>query len=251
MKKGIVVAGVVLLAAGFAEAQMIVLEGVDGPTLTTGDLLDETDHIGRTTNVVEIAGLQVTARSGGSTQDVNVTTSSMGIDSDGSGDSSAELEDGEKLILSFNKDLRINRFDFNGFVSGEVIKVFIEGMDSLTLEHDDLSNKSSDYLNTNIVVTANTEIEFSVTGTSVIGLDGIDVTVLGGSGDPSLSFLSSNGIPRISIEFDGAAITNYVLQSCTNLTSNVWSTVSAPIAGDTNWVVETTNSIEFFRAVVD
>jgi hypothetical protein len=251
MKKRIVVAGVILLAAGFAEAQMIVLEGVNSLTLTTGDLLDEADHIGRTTNVVEIAGLQITARSGGTTQDVNVTTGSMGIDSDGSGDDSDALEAGEKLILSFNRDLRINQFDFNGVESGEVVNVFIEGMTGLVLEYDDLSNKSRDVLDTNMVVTANTEIEFSVTGSSVIGLDGIDVTVLSGSGDPLLSFLNSNGVSRLSIDFDGPAITNYVLQSCTNLTSNVWSTVSAPIAIDTNWVVETTNSIEFFRAVVD
>jgi hypothetical protein len=248
MKKRILVAGAILWVAGCAEAQMIVLEGASG-TLTTGDLLDEADHIGRTTNVVEISGLQITARSGGATQDVNVTAVSMGINSDGSGDDSDALEAGEKLILSFNKDLRINRFDFNQVASGEVVNVFIEGMDGLVLGHDELSNKSSDYLDTNIVVNANTEIEFYVTGSSIVGLDGIDVTVLSGSGDPSLSLIRSNGTSRVSIAFEGLATTNYVLQSCTNLTSNNWNTVSAPVTVNTNWVVETTNSIEFFRAV--
>lgn len=242
---------IVVLVVVSVNAQMIILEGVDGSTITTGDLLDEADHVGRTTNVVEISGLEITARSGGTTQDVNVTTDSMGIDSDGSGDDSDAFELSETLFVYFNKDLQINQFDFNHFESNETITVVIEGMPEITIAYDDLTNKTYDYFNTNITVDAGTEIGIYTTTSGEIGLDGIDVTVLSGPGEPSLALLSSNGISQVLVDFDGLATTNYVLQSCTNLTSNVWSTVSVPITADTNWVVETTNTIEFFRAVVD
>lgn len=45
-------------------ADMIILEGLDTATETTGDLLDGTRNVGITVGVKEIAGLLITARSG-------------------------------------------------------------------------------------------------------------------------------------------------------------------------------------------
>jgi hypothetical protein len=251
MKKLAFVVGIIMMLSGLGKAQIIVLEGVDTPTLTTGDLIDEADHLGRTTNVVEIPGLEITIRSGASNQDVNALADSLGIDSDGSEDISDAFEAGERLIASFNKKIEITQFDFNRFSSGEVFSITVAGEPGIiSIEYDDLTQKSSGYFDTNLMVEADTEMEFYTTGSSVVGLDRIDVTVQAGSVEPALSFFSSNGTSHIAITFDGQAETNYLLQSCTNLASNDWSSLSG-FSSDTNWMVETTNAAGFFRAIAD
>ncbi|MEA2068776.1 MAG: hypothetical protein U9P12_06210, partial [Verrucomicrobiota bacterium] len=72
---------------------------------------------------------------------------------------------------------------------------------------------------------------------------------LPGDGSPRLAVESSNGGTLVSVVFNGVATTNHVLQSCGDLASNVWSTVSTPFSVDTNWVIQSTNSAEFFRAI--
>jgi hypothetical protein len=230
-------------------AQTIILEGIDGSTLTTGDLIDEADEIGLTTNVVEIPDLQITARSGAANQDVNSLTQSLGIDSDGGVDDSDAFEDGEQMFLSFNKDLAITQFDFNGVESGEVFRIEVDGA-VLDIAYDDLANKSTDIFNTNLLVTAGQDIGFSVANTnSIIGLDGLTVNVIAGADVPGLNILSSNGMIYVSALFDGAAVTNHVLQCSTNLATNVWTTISGPFTSDTNWIVEATNSAGFYRVI--
>jgi len=230
-------------------SETIILEGVDGSTLTTGDLIDEADEIGLTTNVVEISGLQITARSGAANQDVNSLTGSLGIDSDGSGDDSDAFEDGETLFLSFGKDVELTQFDFNGFESGEVFRIAIDGAD-FDIAYDDLANKSTDIFDTNLVVDAGIEIGFSVgTTNSIIGLDTLSLDVLGGSGMPTLDMFASNGTMYVFAAFDGAAVTNHVLQSSTNLTTNAWTTISAPFAASTNWAIPATNAAAFYRLI--
>ncbi len=248
MKKGVWTAGLVFVMASAVSAQMVFLEGKSG-TLTTGDLLDGADNTGITTHVVEIPGLEITARSGATNQDINVTSGSMGITIFNSGDDTDALEEGEKLILSFNKEIRINRLDFNQFSAGESITLSIGG--ETTEIHDlDLSNRSSDYLDTNWVVSAYAEIEFFTTGTSTVGLDGIDITVLGASSQPTISILSTNGSTSVFAAFNGANSTDYTLQYRTDLTdSNGWSTVSAPFVTNATWQILTTNSAGFYRAM--
>ena len=248
MKRVVWTAWVVFVMAGAVSAQMVFLEGKSG-TLTTGDLLDGTDNMGITTNVVEIPGLEITARSGAANQDINVTSGSMGITIFNSGDDTDALEEGEKLILSFNKEIRINRLDFNQFSAGESITLSISG--DVTEIHDlDLSNRNSDYLDTNWVVSAYAEIEFFTTGASTVGLDGIDITVLGASSEPTLSIISSNGSTSVSAAFDEANSADYTLQYRPDLAdSNGWSTVSSPFTSNATWQVETTNSAGFYRAI--
>lgn len=176
--KRLVLVMLVWVAALVASAELIVLEGIDTETVTTGDLLDEVDHLGITMGVVEIPGLLITARSGSSTQKINTTAESLGINADESGDTTDAFEADESLILSFSQDIRINLIDFNRFDSGETFTVSVEGASDVVVGYDDLNNKISDFFNTNIVVSANTEIEFKTTGAHVIGLDGLGVEVI-------------------------------------------------------------------------
>ncbi len=248
MKKLVLILGFVVVAS-CAIAQMIVLEGVDGETLTTGDLLDDIDNTGITTNVVEIPGLEITARSGAADQDINVTVDSLGITIFNSGDDTDAFDEGEALILSFNKDIQIHRLDFNQFDVGESITVVIAG-EEIEILYSELTHKGSDYLDTNLVVLADTEIEFYTVGSSTVGLDGIDITVLGS--DPTLSLVFSNGSASVTADFDGGSPTNYVLQYCGDLVdSNGWNTISAPFASNATWQIEATNRCGFYRAMAE
>ena len=251
MKKLVRLAWMVFAMGSAASAQMVFLEGVDPGTLTTGDLLDGVDHTGITTNVVEIPGLEITARSGATNQNINVTSGSMGITIFNSGDDTDALEEGEKLILSFSKEIRINRLDFNQFATGESITVAIDG--DVTEIHDlALSNRASDYLDTNWVVSAHAEIEFFTTGASTVGLDGIDITVLGASSVPTLSLVSSNGVASVLATFNGENSTGYILQYRPDLAdSNEWNTVFSSFATNSSWQIETTHGCGFYRAVAD
>ena len=111
----------------------------------------------------------------------------------------------------------------------------------------DLTNRTSDYLDTNLVVEANVEIEFYTTGSSVVGLNGIELIVLGS--DPSLSLLFGSGSATISATFDGVAPTNYVLECCTDLSSGDWVPVSGLFSSNSEWQVEATNRCGYYRAV--
>ncbi len=245
------VVGVVFVMGGAALAQMIILEGQSG-TLTTGDLLDGADNLGITTHVVEIPELEITARSGATNQDINVTAGSMGITIFNSGDDTDALEAGEKLILSFNKEVQINQLDFNQFSADESITVVIDG-DIIEIHDLELTNRSSDFLDTNLVVAAHAEIEFFTTGTSTVGLDGIDVTVLGtSSSEPTLLLVSSNGTTTVSAAFEGPTTDSYILQYREDLTdSNGWSNISDPFASNTTWQIMMTNNAGYYRAMAE
>lgn len=67
---------------------------------------------------------------------------------------------------------------------------------------------------------------------------------------PELSIDVSNGEVSVSAVFDGASSTNFVLQSCNDLASNDWNTVSAPFTTNAIWDIEATNSLGFYRAIV-
>jgi len=247
MKQLVYVAGFVAMVA-CVNAQMIDLTSETGAAITTGELIDEVRDLGVTTNVVEIAGLKISARSGASNQKINALAKSCGIDSDGSGDDSSHLEAGEKLILSFDRDIQINRLDFNHVTAGESITVTIAGTNVWEIVDLEMSNRISDYMDTNMVVSANSEIEFYTTGTSMVGIDGIDVTVLGGSA-PGLSITETNGVRSVMATFEGAASGTYALQYSTDLTSNEWNTVSAPFSTNASWLVDATNSSGFYRII--
>jgi hypothetical protein len=241
---------VIGMMVGVVSGETVHFDGVSGAQVTTGDLLDGADHLGLTTNVVEISGLNISAWSGGTNQIVKTLVDSMGINRDQENPEYIRLDNGEMLTLSFDKDIEITKLDFNHFDDGETITISFEEMFDIPLSWSNLSQKSSDYLLTNIVVSAGTKITYFIDNTnSVIGLDGIDLTVIGGAGDLILSLDSSNSMMFVNAEFDGAAITNYVIQSCTNLTSNVWNTVSSEFNVSTNMSFNATNDAQYFRAI--
>ena len=161
---------------GTAHGEIIQFEGGSSTILTTGNLLDEVDHIGITTHVVEIEGLLITARSGAANQKINVTNTSLGINADGADDTDA-FENGEQIILSFNKAIRINQLDFNLFDADESFTLVVDGFDPVVIAFNDLSNKTSDLYDSDFWIPANTDMALFTTGTSVIGLDAMDVTV--------------------------------------------------------------------------
>ncbi|MDZ8117320.1 hypothetical protein [Pontiella agarivorans] len=231
-------------------AGTIVLHNGGSEVHTTGDQIDEADHHGLSTNVVEIAGLNLFIQSGATNQNVNALASSMGIDSDGGADDTDRFEFGEHMIFSFDQKVEITKLDMVGFESNSTFIVDVDGQAPFSITYEDLENKTSQFFTTNIVVEAHTDILVSVGNTnSVIGLQSIDLDVLEGSGNLFLRLETSNDWINIAAEFDGPVTTNYVLQSSTNLASNVWNGVSTSFRSDTNWSFNTTRSTEYFRVI--
>ena len=248
MRRTVLVVGFVVAAYG-ANAQTIVFK-TDTLKPTTGEAIEGTYNLAVSTNVPEITGLLITARTDSPNHEINADSDSLGInDASTSSDKPARFEANEILIISFNQAVEITQFDFRYFDSGETFHVAVDGQPDFLIEYESLSDKISDFINTNLVVAANTAMAFYATGTDQIGLEGIDLNVVGGTGELMLSFSTSNGTAHVSADFDGAATTNYVLQSCTNLASNDWTTVSAPFAFDTDLQIESTNNAGFYRAI--
>lgn len=243
---------VVGLLVPVVNGQMVNFKGVDSSTLSTGDLLDGADYSGLTTNVAEIPGLGITVWSGDTNQVVKTLVDSMGINRDQGAPEHIRLDGGEFLTVAFDKDIEITRIDFNHFDDGETMMVSLEDLFDISLTWSNLSHKGSDYLNTNIIVSAGTKITYSIVDTnSVIGLDGIGLTVIWGSDVLDLSVVSSNSMAHVFADFRGVVTTNYVLQQCTNLISSDWDTISLGFSVSTNWFVESTNQAVFFRAIVE
>lgn len=160
-------------------AGMLVLEGVDSATVTTGDLLDGVRSEGITIESVEIPGLMISARAGDSTQEINVTSSSFGINADGSGDDTDAFDVGESLILSMDHEVRINSFDFNLFDDpSESFQITVPGIDPVEIEYNGLSDQLRGVYDTDLVVPAHTEITFTTASPTPIGIDGIDMDVI-------------------------------------------------------------------------
>lgn len=99
----------------------------------------------------------------------------------------------------------------------------------------------------------------SGSGTTFLrNLSGEDLLVYGNvvefssTANPILSMATSNGATRISVVFDGANTTDYILEHATDLTElNGWDTLSDPFASNIVWQIETTNTAGFYRAVPD
>lgn len=165
--------------AGMCVADYMILEGVDSGTITTGDLLDGAGPLGVTVNVVEISDLVITVRSGSELMEINTTTTSFGINADGSTDVTDAFDSGEFLIFSFNKDIRINEVDFNLFDDvDEGFVIAVSGQEPVVIGYSDLSNLKSDLYSASIIVPANTDIQFSTASETAIGLDGMELEVI-------------------------------------------------------------------------
>jgi hypothetical protein len=220
--------------------------------VTTGEAIEGIENTALATNVQEIAGLQITARSGDPEHRLNANSQSFGINNLATNaDEAARFEAGEKMILSFDKSVVITNLDFRAFDAGEAFTVAVAGQAPVVVDYDGLDNKTSDHIATNISVSAGTEIEWFTTGTGEIGLESIGLEVSGNGGGVTLSLQPSNSTVYVIADFDGAATTNYVLQSSTNLVSNAWDTVSGTISSDTNISVDASPPASFFRIIVE
>jgi hypothetical protein len=91
--------------------------------------------------------------------------------------------------------------------------------------------------------------------TYIRNLTGNDLVVFGEvlqlaeTNDPTLVLETSNDWILVTADFAETATTNYVLQSCTNLISNGWSTASGVFSVDTNWSFAADQPAEYYRAI--
>lgn len=239
------------MLVGVVDAETVLLS-TSTNYISTGEAIEGTYNSALETNVQEIAGLVIRARTDATNHQINADSGSLGINNiSTTSDKAARFETGEHLILSFSKDIEITQFNFRYFEAGESFVIASSNQADFVIEYDALSDKGSDFINTNLTVYANTEITLYVITSGNIGLEGLDLSVLGSSGDLVLSMERSNSMMQVSAGFDGTATTSYVLQSSTNLTSNVWNTISGTFSSDTNWVLETTNSAVWYRAIAE
>lgn len=236
------------LVAANVQAETLVFR-MDGAEAVTGDHIDGAGWAGITTNVVEIEGLQITASTGAENQTINGTGSanSMGIKIHGSGHST-RFDQGETMTLSFSKKVNITAFDLVGFDSNAVFVVDITGAPAIQIGEEALA--AYETYPCDLTLDAGTTLSLSVgNSNSVIGLQAMELAVMEETGGMSLSLSSSNGMAYVAAGFSETATTNYVLQSCTNLTSNVWATVSDSFSADTNWSFNASNEVRFYRII--
>ena len=232
-------------------AQTVLMRG-DSGGITTGDLLEGTRDAGITTNVQEITGLMVSARTDNPDHKLNSNGESFGINNMLTNlDEAARFEADEKMILSFSENVTITNLDFRFFDAGETFTLAVSGQSPVVIAYENLDNRISDYISTNIYVAANTEVEFFTTNDGQVGLESIGIRVeTGAQIAPALSMSGSNGLSYVAIDF-GAATNRYALQSSTNLVSNGWTTVTGTISADTNIAVDVSHDSAFFRLIVE
>ena len=167
-----------LLAVPMMNADEIRLDNVG---TSTGDLLDEVKaaNVPVTISVAEIVGLDltVTAIAGsGSSTDLNVTASSLGVNAGDAGDNTERFDAlfGESTTWEFDKAVKISQLDFTAFESGDV---FVFG--GTTINNVDLSSGTTDIydFSTPLSIAANTGFTLQAT-TGSVGIEGITLTVV-------------------------------------------------------------------------
>mgnify|MGYP001166564612 FL=1 len=227
----------------YSMAATVQLKKVDG---STGSLIDGVKNIPLTTNVAEVVGLKITVRSDNENHELNAVADGFGINdlSDTNTNERIRFNGGEKMVLSFDKDIVITQFDFQFFDDGE--RFFIEHSNGvMEITWDALSHKSSDYINTNLVISANSDISLYVTGGDDIGLQSMDVDVLDNDNLPPLTLTPSNSTLFLSAEVENPSGREFSLNSSHALESNEWTRINT-FSTSTNWVITPTASQQFF-----
>lgn len=238
-------------------AQTIVFRNNGLETSTTGELIDGATNVVRTIDVPEVPGLRLSANSSNERHRINTTVDSLGINdlTTTTNEVTDRFDDGEVMTLSFDKKLTIRKFDFIGINSNSLFVVDISGMPAVEIAYTNLNNKTSQVLETNIVVEAGTEIDFYVGNTnSVVGLQAIDVELFDvvDTNAPTLSICYTNNAMTLSAVFSDVATTNYVLQYREDLSeSNEWVSITASFVSDTNWIFASSNATGFYRAIAE
>lgn len=211
---------------------------------STGSLIEGVRNISFTTNVPEIVGLNITARSDNEDHQLNANADGIGINVNLISDEPARFENGEKMILSFDKNILITRFDFRFFEDHE--RFIIEhGSETLEITWDMLSNKNSDFIDTNVVVAANTDIAFFTVSTNVIAVESLELQVLENDNLPPLTLISSNSMLHLSAEVEAPSERQFSLEASNTLEIDSWNSLSI-FSESTNWVINPTEDKQFF-----
>jgi hypothetical protein len=168
-----------LVSPSFAD--FIVLMGGGSGSPTTGDQFEGVANEWATHPVLEIPGLQMSARTTDATHTLNANKDEFGINSDIVGENYEAFDYGEVMELYFDKDVELSLLDFNRFESGDCFVLEVEGSDPLEIENQNLSSGINDTYNfaKALRVSAGTTIRFYVRSDSgAVGMDGIGLQVV-------------------------------------------------------------------------
>lgn len=247
MKKvAILLASCVVATLTYGE---LVLFRTSTDYVTTGEVIDDVGVSSEffTTNVQEIAGLEISIRTDNPDHVLWANSRSFGVNAATNTDEAARFESGEKVIMSFNKDIEITYFDLRNFESGESFHFAVSNQPVFTIHHDAQDSTSSDQTSTNLFIAATIPVALYATTTGNVGFEALEITVQEDVEPLSLFLVLSNGLAHVRAELNGPATTNYVLQSSPDLTSNAWTTISGPFTSPTSWVLQATNDAAFLR----
>ncbi|MBN2702711.1 MAG: hypothetical protein JXR23_00730 [Pontiellaceae bacterium] len=168
-----------LISSSFAD--YMILEGGAAGSPTTGDQFEGVADEWATHSVLEITGLQISARTTDAAHTLNANKEEFGIDSNIVGENSEAFDFGEVMELYFDKDVEFSVLDFNRFETGDCFVLELEGSDPLEIENHNLSSGTYDTYDfaEALRVSAGTTIRFYVRSDSgAIGMDRIGLQVV-------------------------------------------------------------------------
>lgn len=160
-------------------ADFIVLMGGGSGSPTTGDQFEGVADQWATHPVLEIDGLQMSARTTDATHTLNANKDEFGIDSSIQGEDPGFFDVGEMIVFYFDKEVEISLLDTNSLRDSDRFVIQIGTDEAIEIAYDDLSNKTSGYytFSTPQRVVKETEIRLYSSNGS-IGMDGIGLQVV-------------------------------------------------------------------------
>lgn len=156
----------------------MVLEG-DGESQTTGEQFEGVADQWVTHPVLEITGLQMSARTTNSTHKLNANSGEFGIDSSIKDEVPGFFDVGEVMVFYFDKEVEISLLDMNSLGDSDRFVIQIGTDEPIEITYGNLSNKTSGYytFSTPQRVVKETEIRLYSSNGS-IGMDGIGLQVV-------------------------------------------------------------------------
>ena len=209
---------------------------------TTGEGIEGVHNVPFTTNVAEVIGLKITARSDNQDHEINADSSGMGINNELIGDDQpARFEVSEKMVLSFDKDIEIKTLDLRFFDTNDLF-VVEAGASLLEITYDLLSHKTHDLIHTNIFISSHTDIQFQLTAGDNVALEALELIVIDSSA--SLSIAASN--QWVYVEADVVGYDEYELEGANSLLSKNWHSIDI-FTTSTNWIFQRIDPTYFYR----
>ena len=211
---------------------------------TTGEGIEGVHNVPFTTNVPEVIGLKITARSDNQNHQINADSSGMGINNELIGDDQpARFEVSEKMVLSFDKDIEIKTLDLRFFDTNDLF-VVEAGASLLEITYDLLSHKTHDLIHTNIFISSHTDIQFQLTAGDNVALEALELIVINSSA--RLSIAASN--QWVYVEADVVGYDEYELEGANSLLSTNWHSIDT-FTTSTNWVFLQDDLSYFYRLI--